>query len=147
MPPRSIDYFAPLYITSVCTDMDADRARFQKLTEKLLLLQTPLTLTSLTPQPHLPRTAFPTPQVLDSNIRQRLYKHGAPVQTLRPLDTRVAGLMDNLLVEFVERFDVVACESDRDEDEVCLALSNVMGYCVGGLGAEPGGGADLGLPA
>ena len=41
---------------------------------------------------------------------------------------------------------MVAGESDWDEDEVCLALLHVVGDCVAGLRAEPGSGANLGLP-
>ena len=38
-------------------------------------------------------------------------------------------------------------ERDGHEDEVRLALFDVLGDGVGGLGAEPGRGADLRLPA
>ena len=41
---------------------------------------------------------------------------------------------------------MVACESNRDKYEVCLALLHVVRDCVAGLCAKPGGGTDLRLP-
>lgn len=80
------------------------------------------------------------------DICQSLDEDTAAVQTLDALDAVVACFVDDFLVELVERLDVVAGESDGDEDEVCLTLFHVIGDCVAGLRAEPGGGTDLGLP-
>lgn len=84
------------------------------------------------------------------HIRQRPNKRRTPIQTLRPLNAcapLLLRLMDDFLIEFEERFDVVACECDGDEDEVGVPFTDVGHDGVGGLGAKPGGGADLGLPA
>ena len=84
------------------------------------------------------------------HIRQRPNERRTPVQALRPLDARAALLlrfMNDLLIEFEERFDVVAREGDGDEDQVGVAFAHVGHDGVGGLGAQPGGGAHLGLPA
>ena len=88
--------------------------------------------------------------MLPSHIRQRLYKHLTPVQALRsfdPVPTRLFRLMDDLLVDFIEGLDMVGSEGYGDEDEVFMALFDVFHDSVGGLGAKPGGGADLRLPA
>lgn len=72
------------------------------------------------------------------HIRQRPNERRTPVQTLRPLDARAPFLlrfMDDFLIEFEERFDVVACECDGDEDEVRVAFAHVGHDGVGGLGA------------
>lgn len=69
--------------------------------EEALLLQTPFTLTSLTPYPHLPTTRFSTTQMLRCNVCQRLNKHLASIQTFRPLDscpTFLLRLMDDFLI-------------------------------------------------
>ena len=50
--------------------------------KEFLLLQTPLTLAPLTPQPHLLRTTIPTPQMLRRHIRQRPYENRTTIQTL-----------------------------------------------------------------
>ena len=42
---------------------------------------------------------------------------------------------------------MVAGEGDGDEDQVRLSRGDVVGYGVGCLRAEPGGRADLRLPA
>ncbi len=84
------------------------------------------------------------------HIRQRLNKHPAPVQALSALDARAAllvRLVDDLLVELEEGLDVVGGEGDGNQDHVLVALFHVRGDGVGGLRAEPGGGADLRLPA
>lgn len=81
------------------------------------------------------------------NIRQTPDKHLATIQTLDSLDRiRAAAFSDHFLVEFVEGFDVIRGEGDRDQDEVFLAFFDVGFYGVRGLRAEPGGGSDLGLP-
>lgn len=80
------------------------------------------------------------------DVCQCLDEDAAAIQTLDALDAVVACFVDDFLVELVERLDVVAGESDRDEYEVCLALLHVVGDCVASLRAEPGGGANLGLP-
>ena len=59
----------------------------------------------------------------------------------------MARLVDDLPIQLVQRLDVVAGEGDGHEDQVGLALGHVVRDGVGGLGAEPGGGADLRLPA
>ncbi len=56
-------------------------------------------------------------------------------------------LMDDLLIELEERLDMVAGERDGDEHQVGLAFLDVALHRVAGLGAQPGGGADLRLPA
>ena len=80
------------------------------------------------------------------DIRQRLDEHSVPVQAFDTLDTLVVCLVDDLLVELVERLDMVTGESDWDQNEVGLALLDVVGDGVARLSAEPGGRADLGLP-
>ena len=80
------------------------------------------------------------------HIHQRPNKRRTPIQTLRSLDARAPFLlrfMDDFLIKFEERFDVVACECDGDEDEVGMAFTDVGHDGIGGLGAEPGGGPDL----
>ena len=75
------------------------------------------------------------------HIGQRSNKRWTPVQTLRPLDAcapLLLGFMDDFLIEFEECFDVVACECDGDEDEVCVPFTDVSHDGVGGLGAKPG---------
>lgn len=82
------------------------------------------------------------------NIRQGLNEHGAVIQTVGPLDRiRMSALTNDFLVQLVQRLDVVGREGDRDEDEVGLALLDVVLNCVGCLGTEPGGRPNLGLPA
>ena len=84
------------------------------------------------------------------HIRQRANEYRTAIQTLRPLDPRPALLlrfMDYLLIKFEERLDMVACKCDGDEDKVGVAFTHVGHDGVRGLGAKPGGGTDLGLPA
>ncbi len=109
--------------------------------------QAPLALTPLTPQRHLLRAALSTPQMPHRNIRQRLNKHRATIQTLRALHPRMPRLMDDLLIQLEERLDMVAGERDGDEHQVGLAFLDVALHRVAGLGAQPGGGPDLRLPA
>ena len=85
------------------------------------------------------------------DIRECLDEDGASVEGLRSTDptfcTEFVGFVDDFLIEFKERFDVVGGEGDGDEDQILLALGDVIFDGVGGLGSEPGGGSDLRLPA
>lgn len=55
--------------------------------------------------------------------------------------------MDDFLVQLEERLDMVAGKGDGDEHQIGLAFLDVALHRVAGLGAQPGGGADLRLPA
>lgn len=115
--------------------------------EELLCLQTPLTRTTLTPQTHLRRTLDPTLQMRLRQVRQRLNENWAPVQTLRSLHTGTVCFVDDFEIEFVECLNMVRGEGNGDEDNVGMAALDVVLDCVAGLCAQPGGRADLGLPA
>ena len=84
------------------------------------------------------------------HIRQRLDENLTSIQAFRspdPISTCRFCLVDDLPVYFVKCLDVVGCECYGDQDEVLVALFHVFEDGVLGLGAKPGGGADLRLPA
>lgn len=81
------------------------------------------------------------------NIRQRLNEHWAIIQALCALHPRMPSLMDDFLIQLEQCLDMVAGESYRYEHQVCLAFLHVCLHRVAGLGAQPGGGSDLRLPA
>ena len=81
------------------------------------------------------------------DLGERVDEHRAAVEALGARDAGTAGVADDLLVELEERLDVIAGEGDGDEQQIGLALGHVGRDGVAGLRAQPGGGADLGLPA
>lgn len=86
--------------------------------------------------------------MLERHVRERANEDRAPVQALGALEPgRITHLVHDFLVDLVERLDVVAGEGDGDQDQVGLAALDVLGDGVAGLGAEPGRGSHLRLPA
>ncbi|KAI6759692.1 hypothetical protein HG530_010372 [Fusarium avenaceum] len=65
------------------------------------------------------------------NVGKSFDEHGAAVKRLNSLDGLGATAVgDDLLVQLVERLDMVGGEGDRDEHKVLLALGNVVLYAV-----------------
>ena len=72
-----------------------------------------------------------------SNVRKRLDEYGTAIQTLGTLYAWVPGLVDDFLVQFEKGFDVVACKRDRNQNQVRLALLDVVLYSVASLRSKP----------
>jgi len=86
--------------------------------------------------------------VLLCQVGQRLDKDRVAIEALHTLDrVRMARLADDLLVQLVQRLDVVRCERNRDQQQVCLPLGDVILHRRRCLRPEPRLGAYLGLPA
>ena len=85
--------------------------------------------------------------MLHRNIRQRLYKNPTSVQTLRPLNPRMPSLMYNLLIQFIQRLNMIARERYRNQYQIRLSLLNIFLHRIARLRTKPCGRPDLRLPA
>jgi hypothetical protein len=116
--------------------------------KKLLLCQTPLARASRTSQNHLRAARLAALQVGLGQVGQRLDEDGAAVQAVYTPHALVAlgVLADNLLVQLVQRLNVVTGEGNGDQQHVCLALLHQALDRVRCLCAQPWLRADLRLP-
>lgn len=81
------------------------------------------------------------------NIGEGVDEGRRVVQALRSLDgIFVARLANDFEVQLVQRFNMVRGECDGDEDQVCLALGDVILDRVAGLRAKPCLWTNLRLP-
>lgn len=129
-------------ITGIIHARDVTKLKLQKrilLHKELFRLQTPRARAAGTPQTHLPTTSVPTVQVSLCKIGKTPDESGITVQALGSPDTtlcaQLLGLVDDFLVDFKERLNVVGSEGDGDEDEILLALFDKVLDGVAGLGA------------
>ena len=115
--------------------------------KELLLLQATLALASLASQSHLLRTTLPAAKMAECKIRKTLDEGLASVEALDPPHTWVIRVVDDLLVQLEERFDVVTCKRNGNQQQVCLSPLHVILNRISRLGSQPRRRTNLRLPA
>lgn len=94
------------------------------------------------------RARHPRSKMCLCEVRKPFDEYWAAVQTFHSLDgISVAALTNDFDIELIERFNVVRGECNGNENQVLLALFNVVFHRVRRLGSQPRLWADLRLPA
>ena len=107
--------------------------------EELLGLETTLAFAALTSQHHLLGTALPALKMIPSNVCQSLNEDRTPVQALGSFHAWMAFgiLVHDLLIQFVQCFDVITRKSDGYKYKVRLTSIDILSHSVTCLGTKP----------
>lgn len=83
--------------------------------KELLLLEAPLAFAPLASQGHLRGAVIPTAKMAGRKVRKTLDENLVSVETLNAPNARVVRVVDDLLIQLEESFDVVAGKCDGDQ--------------------------------